>query len=73
MKSLLGVLWMDAACRRYRNDRCSGRCSDGAPGRPGSLLRERPPMKAEKLIILLGDSIIDNGAYVCSGEPDVAQ
>ncbi len=30
-------------------------------------------MKAEKLVILLGDSIIDNGAYVRSGEPDVAQ
>lgn len=30
-------------------------------------------MKAEKLVFLLGDSIIDNGAYVCSGEPDVAQ
>jgi lysophospholipase L1-like esterase len=30
-------------------------------------------MKAEKLVILLGDSVIDNGAYVRSGEPDVAQ
>ena len=30
-------------------------------------------MNAEKLVILLGDSIIDNGAYVRSGEPDVAQ
>jgi GDSL-like Lipase/Acylhydrolase family len=28
---------------------------------------------AEAVIILLGDSIIDNGAYVRSGEPDVAQ
>jgi lysophospholipase L1-like esterase len=30
-------------------------------------------MHAEKLVILLGDSIIDNGEYVRSGEPDVAQ
>ena len=30
-------------------------------------------MKAEKRIILLGDSIIDNGAYVRPGEPDVAK
>jgi hypothetical protein len=30
-------------------------------------------MKAKKLIVLLGDSIIDNGAYVSPGEPDVAQ
>jgi len=30
-------------------------------------------MKAEKLVFLLGDSIIDNGEYVRSGEPDVAQ
>jgi lysophospholipase L1-like esterase len=29
-------------------------------------------MKAEKLVFLLGDSIIDNGEYVRSGEPDVA-
>lgn len=28
---------------------------------------------AERLVILLGDSIIDNGAYVHSGEPNVAQ
>jgi hypothetical protein len=28
---------------------------------------------AEKRVVLLGDSIIDNGAYVRSGEPDVAQ
>ncbi len=27
----------------------------------------------EKLVILLGDSLIDNGAYVRSGEPDVAR
>jgi lysophospholipase L1-like esterase len=26
-----------------------------------------------KVVVLLGDSIIDNGAYVRSGEPDVAQ
>jgi hypothetical protein len=30
-------------------------------------------MNTEKLVFLLGDSIIDNGAYVRSGEPDVAQ
>lgn len=30
-------------------------------------------MAAEKLVFLLGDSIIDNGEYVRSGEPDVAQ
>ena len=30
-------------------------------------------MKRENLIILLGDSIIDNGEYVRSGEPDVAR
>jgi lysophospholipase L1-like esterase len=30
-------------------------------------------MKAEKLVFLLGDSIIDNGEYVQSGEPDVAR
>lgn len=30
-------------------------------------------MKAEKLVFLLGDSIIDNGEYVRSGEPGVAQ
>jgi lysophospholipase L1-like esterase len=30
-------------------------------------------MKAEKRVLLLGDSIIDNGEYVRSGEPDVAQ
>jgi lysophospholipase L1-like esterase len=30
-------------------------------------------MKMEKLLFLLGDSIIDNGAYVRAGEPDVAQ
>lgn len=30
-------------------------------------------MEAEGLVILLGDSIIDNGAYVRSDEPDVAQ
>jgi lysophospholipase L1-like esterase len=30
-------------------------------------------MKSEKLVLLLGDSIIDNGAYVRAGEPDVAQ
>jgi lysophospholipase L1-like esterase len=30
-------------------------------------------MKAKKVVALLGDSIIDNGAYVRSGEPDVAQ
>jgi lysophospholipase L1-like esterase len=30
-------------------------------------------MKAKKVVVLLGDSIIDNGAYVGSGEPDVAQ
>jgi lysophospholipase L1-like esterase len=30
-------------------------------------------MKAERLVFLLGDSIIDNGEYVLSGEPDVAQ
>jgi lysophospholipase L1-like esterase len=29
-------------------------------------------MKAEKQVFLLGDSIIDNGGYVRSGEPDVA-
>jgi lysophospholipase L1-like esterase len=31
------------------------------------------PMKRENLIFLLGDSIIDNGEYVRSGEPDVAR
>jgi hypothetical protein len=36
-------------------------------------LNERPHMKAEKLVFLLGDSIIDNGEYVRSAEPDVAQ
>ena len=30
-------------------------------------------MKAKKVVVLLGDSIIDNGAYVRTGEPDVAQ
>jgi lysophospholipase L1-like esterase len=30
-------------------------------------------MKAKKVVVLLGDSTIDNGAYVRSGEPDVAQ
>jgi hypothetical protein len=30
-------------------------------------------MNAEKLVILVGDSISDNGAYVGSGEPDVAR
>jgi hypothetical protein len=30
-------------------------------------------MKAQKVIVLLGDSIIDNAAYVRPGEPDVAQ
>jgi lysophospholipase L1-like esterase len=30
-------------------------------------------MKAEKLVFLLGDSVIDNGGYVRSGEPDVTQ
>jgi lysophospholipase L1-like esterase len=30
-------------------------------------------MKAKKVVVLLGDSIIDNGGYVRSGEPDVAQ
>jgi hypothetical protein len=33
---------------------------------------ERHPVKRENLVILLGDSIIDNGEYVGSGEPDVA-
>jgi lysophospholipase L1-like esterase len=30
-------------------------------------------MKANKVVVLLGDSIIDNGGYVRAGEPDVAQ
>jgi hypothetical protein len=30
-------------------------------------------MKAKKVVVLLGDSIIDNGGYVRAGEPDVAQ
>jgi GDSL-like Lipase/Acylhydrolase family len=36
-------------------------------------LGETHPMNARKVVVLLGDSIIDNGAYVGSGEPDVAQ
>ena len=28
---------------------------------------------ADKRVVLLGDSVIDNGAYVRSGEADVAQ
>ena len=30
-------------------------------------------MNPKNVVVLLGDSIIDNGAYVRSGEPDVAQ
>jgi hypothetical protein len=30
-------------------------------------------MKPQKLVVLLGDSIIDNGEYVRTGEPDVAR
>ena len=36
-------------------------------------MNETHPMNAKEVIALLGDSIIDNGAYVGSGEPDVAQ
>jgi lysophospholipase L1-like esterase len=39
----------------------------------GSCIERGDPLKAEKPVVLLGDSIIDNGAYVCSGEPDVAR
>jgi hypothetical protein len=30
-------------------------------------------VKTEKLVLLLGDSIIDNGAYVRTGEPEIAR
>ena len=30
-------------------------------------------MMAKKRVVLIGDSIIDNGAYVRPGEPDVAK
>lgn len=36
-------------------------------------MRERRSVKTEKIVVLLGDSVIDNGEYVRSGELDVAQ
>jgi lysophospholipase L1-like esterase len=48
--------------------------SQGPPTQAGTpSLSERHQVTAEKLVFLLGDSIIDNGAYLRSGEPDVAQ
>lgn len=54
--------WLNGGSRRIRSAaQGQGRC------------RKRVEKMAKKRIILLGDSIVDNGAYVRPGEPDVAK